>query len=286
MTALLWRGMNFCFDTYANYLHCQEFFRDPQAKQENLHLLSKMETIVQQFLAKADRKALNLKLSLHETHPYLCYAGEDRKDLERMQIWIRALQEKAAGKECIELPYLSHMTSFSSLCKIVETGTVRVSSAATPGAWFSTKPEFNYGNCGVLLDIHHAPNGNYYYLPFDNHEELGVQRPFNFKSNGVLHLAGIIVKDREQADDLRKNLQKTEKELPDHLFVSEKEAALRCWVTSQARTECKLSFHTLDDYLHVHGGTRIRSGRIETIQNAALGILGVLVPLLFFRVCC
>ncbi len=283
MTASLSRAMNYCFDSYSNVLYSHTFSEGPQLARENLQLLQKMEAIVKTQLAKSDSSTLNLDLSIPFTRADetdWSHVGAHRKGLMRTLRWIQALQNKASKTECIELPYLAHMSNFSSLCKILESGNVRVSSHATPGAWFASKTELLWGTYGVLLDIHHAPRGNYMYGTCDNHQEIAFDRPFNFNKDGTLHLSGIIVRDMREAKKVRETLHKTKKELPDHLFVTTKEAALRCWVTSQAREQSNLP--SLNDYLFCLGGNRLRSdNRIETIQKAAMGLAVIAVAFLF-----
>lgn len=267
------RVFDYCYDRCANFRYSRSFSESPQASQTNSQLLTRMERILHQCMKLPNSAILDMPLPSatiefpdgSSTHSWN-QASSLRLEFARSWEWIQRLTRESNQGRCVELPHLCHLTSLDSLIKIIQSGAILVFSNATPGAWFSSKPELIAGDHGILVDLRHSPKGEYMYT--DKDTWTGFQTPFSFKQKNQFHVAGIVVKQLEDAGKIRDLLKKTKKELPDHLFLTRKEAYFRTWLLDKAKKE--INFLPIDRYLNQKGCVQIQGPRHLRYKKAAL----------------
>lgn len=234
------------FDSYINYRYCEELPVEADSQAIHHELIRGMKQIVELRMDSGVRKFLNdllIKIGMRKEDP-------EREELKRTVEWLNRLEGESKPTA---LPHLCHMASMESVAQKLRWGSVIFSSRATPGAWFSSQPELMYGCYGLLLDIEQAPRADFGYFPSPDHEEIGFTKPFNFK-----RVAGVVVLDRAEADNIRTAAKMTKEELPDDIFVTAKEATFRCWLTREAvRKSDKLPFKNLAEYLVSKGCKKV-----------------------------
>ncbi len=221
------------FDKYANTVYGGELTsEETRSKEESIQILKVMGWILTEGIG-------------HIQSDYLTRTKE----------WIMSFKKKT----CIELPDLCHMASYESIVEKIKAGFVRVSSQAIPGAWFSSDVEVKYGDYGLLIDVKHAPEGGFNLISQNNgysieREWIGFQRPFNFRKNHALHIAGIVVPDLKNISQIRTACNIGEADMPDHCFVTQQEARLRCCLMSKARSIIyKGPLAKISNHLQEHG---------------------------------
>lgn len=268
------RVFDYCYDKYVNWGGDRSFSETPQASQANSRLLERMERILRQCRQLPNQAEIEMSLpsatvefSDGSSTSSWNQVSSLQSEFTRSWEWIQRLREESKQGKCVELPHLCHLTSLHSLVKIIQSGAVFVFSNATPGAWFSSKPELLIaGGYGILLDLRHSPKGGYMYTDIDTW--TGFQSPFSFRKKNHLHIAGIVVKQLEDANQVRALVKKTREELPDHLFLTSKEAYFRTWLLGQAKKE--LHFPSINQYLNQKGCTQIQNPRSLRYKKGAL----------------